>query len=386
MMEMWKRIIPLKEIKEGKCRLMVPMEQKTPSKATVFYNPIMALNRDISILIARYSFNNSYSVIDPFTGTGVRGIRYFLEGGNIDFLVLSDINPMAVKLANLNLKLNNVNSALLIRGNIHNVLNEVGSKFDLIDIDPFGSPAPYFEASVLFLERRGVLCATATDMPPLVGIKAYACIRKYGCKPIRTIFPYELAVRIVLGSLCIAASRHERSVEPLFSLGVDHYVRIWIRLNRGKEKIKKALREIGYLCYCNSCFNWIYSKDWTVPDVKCEKCGGKMKVSGPLWLGKLWNEKICRKIDENSLEDLAMPKRVEKLVDIILMEMNGPPFYYDIPKICDKLNVRSPPLRLILNELKERGYFASRTHFDLNAVRTNADISELESLIHDASC
>ena len=40
--------LPLKEIIEGRTRLLVPLEGELTKKDPVFYNPLMELNRDIS--------------------------------------------------------------------------------------------------------------------------------------------------------------------------------------------------------------------------------------------------------------------------------------------------------------------------------------------------
>jgi len=71
-----------KIIKEGKVSIIVPEFEKVSSKAPVFYNPVMELNRDLSVAaisVFRSGIDHDISVCDTFGGTGIRGIRYAKE-------------------------------------------------------------------------------------------------------------------------------------------------------------------------------------------------------------------------------------------------------------------------------------------------------------------
>ena len=71
-----------KIINEGKVSIIVPEFDKISSKAPVFYNPVMELNRDLSVAaisVFRGDIDHDISVCDTFGGTGIRGIRYAKE-------------------------------------------------------------------------------------------------------------------------------------------------------------------------------------------------------------------------------------------------------------------------------------------------------------------
>ncbi|MEM2463971.1 MAG: tRNA (guanine(10)-N(2))-dimethyltransferase, partial [Candidatus Bathyarchaeia archaeon] len=81
---------PTEIVTEGQVRVLVPKlsafvekpSEYAPSKAPVFYNPVMELNRDIAVLALQayqQTVKREITVCEPLTGCGVRGIRFALE-------------------------------------------------------------------------------------------------------------------------------------------------------------------------------------------------------------------------------------------------------------------------------------------------------------------
>ena len=58
------------------------------------------------------------------------------------------------------------------------------SRFDVIDIDPYGAPSIFLDAAVQAVKEGGLLCVTATDMPVLCGQYPETCFAKYGATSI----------------------------------------------------------------------------------------------------------------------------------------------------------------------------------------------------------
>ena len=50
------------------------------------------------------------------------------------------------------------------------------------------------------------------------------------------------ALRLVLNTITTSASRYGRYIEPLLSLSVDFYVRLFVRLHSAPIEVKKAAR------------------------------------------------------------------------------------------------------------------------------------------------
>ena len=110
---------PSEIIKEGKVQVLVPKlaaygvvpSDYAPSKAPVFYNPVMEFNRDLTVLAFKayqHMVNHEISICEPFTSQGIRGIRFAAEIDGVTRVLLSDINTSAVELAKYNIELNKI--------------------------------------------------------------------------------------------------------------------------------------------------------------------------------------------------------------------------------------------------------------------------------------
>src|SRR3990167_2092638 len=161
-------------VQEGKVKLIVPdsKKYKLDSKMPVFYNPVMQLNRDISVILLKaLRFNGK--ALDLMSASGSRAIR--LKKETKADVTANDINPSARKLTKKNASLNKV--ALTITGK--NAECKFGSAFDYIDVDPFGTPVPYLDAAVKSLKNNGILAVTATDTSNLCGTYPDACMQEF---------------------------------------------------------------------------------------------------------------------------------------------------------------------------------------------------------------
>ena len=70
--------------------------------------------------------------------------------------------------------------------------NPVHSRFDVIDLDPYGSPAEFLDGAVQSVSDGGMLAVTCTDMAVLCGNHSEACYAKYGCMPLKGKFCHEM--------------------------------------------------------------------------------------------------------------------------------------------------------------------------------------------------
>ena len=78
-----------------------------PSKAPVFYNPVMEFNRDIAVLAVqafRRMVDREISICEPLTGSGIRGVRFATEIKGVSVLI-SDITERAAQLALRNVRI-----------------------------------------------------------------------------------------------------------------------------------------------------------------------------------------------------------------------------------------------------------------------------------------
>src|SRR5207247_724867 len=86
-----------------------------PPSPQVFYNPAMALNRDLSSLLVGSRAQDGWHVLDGLAASGVRGIRYALESDARLQVEANDWNPVAARLIEDNAERNEVDVRVTCR-------------------------------------------------------------------------------------------------------------------------------------------------------------------------------------------------------------------------------------------------------------------------------
>jgi tRNA (guanine26-N2/guanine27-N2)-dimethyltransferase len=390
---------PTETVEEGEVRVTVPKlsafvekpSEYAPSKAPVFYNPIMELNRDLAILaVQAYQkmMKKELFICEPLAGCGVRGIRFAKEVKGVKKVLINDINEKAYQLAKYNVKMNGLEKLVTVKNEDANLLlarhGAPRKRFDVIDIDPFGSPVPFLDSAIRALKDGGLLAITATDMAPLCGVHPKACIRKYGGKPLRTEYCHELAVRLLIGCLATTSAKYEMGIKVLFSHSTDHYIRVYVVLLHGAKNADKSLENMGHVLHCFNCF---HRETVKTPfayglSLKCPECGSKMDYAGPLWLGKIADKDFLKKMRmETQHKRLKNINRIRKILTLIEDELEAPITYYVIDKICDKLDLPAVSIKKVHENLKRDGFKASPTHFEPKGLRANAPAKTIVGLL-----
>ncbi len=390
---------PVEIVSEGEVKVFVPKleafvekpQDYAPSKAPVFYNPVMELNRDFAVLAMQAyqrMVNREITICEPLAGCGIRGIRFAKEVVGVKNVLVNDINEKAFKLAKYNIELNGLSERVNAMNEDANFLlacyGAPRKRFDALDIDPFGSPTPFLDSAIRAIRDGGFLALTATDMAPLCGICPKACLRKYGGKPLRTEYCHEIAVRLVIGCLAATAAKYEIGINPLFSYSTDHYLRVYAILQHGAEKADRSLSKMGYILHCFKCFHReTLDKNFRVSHGgKCPECGANLDFAGPLWLGKLSNKEFCILMEkEAEKRKLKSLRRIQKILALIKEELNAPATYYVLDKLCDEMGLPVPSAKKVLYLLKEKGFQASLTHFNPKGIKSDASAEEMKKLL-----
>jgi tRNA (guanine26-N2/guanine27-N2)-dimethyltransferase len=372
-------------IQEGQVKIKIPKFEKLSSKVPVFYNPVMELNRDLSVAALqrfRHEKNDDISICDAFAGTGIRGIRYAKEVSGVSNVVVNDFNPLAVRLSNENILINGLNHVKAYKEDANILLRKCRGKFDVVDIDPFGTPSPYVESAAASLKAGGMVCVTATDTSALCGTYKKPCIRKYGATPLKTEYCHETGLRILAGFLGRTFAKYKKYLEFQFSHSTEHYMRIYAKVGKGAKKTDKSLENMGYVAHCPRCLNRVVLKGLNLKMALNCHCGGIWIVSGPLWCGNIQDYGFTNGMLEILTEiKINKKKKALKLVEICKDEANSPPTFYNLHALCHKLKISAPPLGMIMNSLKNNGYYTSRTHFNPNGIKTDAPLSVVEKII-----
>ncbi len=388
-------------VEEGKTKIVVPKleaftkspSEYAPSKAPVFYNPVMELNRDLAVLALQTyqrTINRGLSVCEPLAGCGVRGIRFAKEVKGVQKVLINDISEKASKLAKHNVQVSGLSKRVTVKNEDANFLlgcyGAPRKRFDYIDVDPFGSPVPYMDSAIRALRNGGLLALTATDMAPLCGVHPKACIRKYGGKPLRTEYCHELAVRLLAGCLATTATKYDIGVNLVFSHSTNHYIRIYATLKYGAEKANESIKNMGYILHCFACFHREAMKKSSLlaQSDKCSECGSQISFAGPLWLGNLSNRQFCKLMKKEAEQRVFRNgERVRKILAFVKNEVDAPATYYVLDKLCDKLTLPVPSVEKFLKTLKKSGFQAILTHFNPKGVKTDASALDVRKFLQE---
>ena len=126
------------------------------------------------------------------------------------------------------LKLKNI---VALNCDLNSLLSE--SRFDYIDIDPFGSPIKFIDSAMRSISHNGLIACTATDTATLCGVYPKVCLRRYGAQPFHSNIMKEIGLRILLGVICREAGKYEKGIQPILSYTTDHYFRVYVRVENG---------------------------------------------------------------------------------------------------------------------------------------------------------
>ncbi|MBR9693039.1 hypothetical protein GOV07_03870 [Candidatus Woesearchaeota archaeon] len=361
-------------ISEGAVKARVPVVEKVSKEMEVFYNPVMKLNRDVSVLLLKVLGEErkkdkefeGFRIGSPLAGTGIRECRFLVEldKGLLKEVHINDYSEDAVKLIKKNISLNED------KLNCHEieVSCDESDKFLLdscgygyIDIDPFGTPNPFLDAAVKRIQREGILAVTATDTSALSGTYEDSCLRKYWARPMRNHLMHDVGLRILIRKVQLIGSQFEKSLVPIYSYSKDHYMRVFFLCQKqGKKAAAAIIKQHQYLHYCSKCLSINTSVS------NNESCCKKQTIwAGPLWIGPLWDKKLAKNIAKtNTSWKHGQPKN-QKFLDIIAAEAQENLIGFYPFNLARKLSKKTPKKKEEL--LKRKGVYP--THFESNAVK-----------------
>lgn len=331
-------------IKEGIVEIIVPEFEKISSEAPVFYNPQMEFNRDISVLALQEfqrEIGKSVDVCDLFGGSGIRAIRYRKELENIGEVSVNDISSQAIEFEKINSENNN------IKLNFHQkeanvLLREFRGKFDVVDVDPFGTPSYFIDSLGYSIKKNSMICVTATDTSALCGTYIEPCIRKYNAKPNKTEYCHETGIRILMGFIALTIGKYKKYIEPKLSHSSQHYMRLYLKVKKSSKNTDESLKDnIGYLGHCFRCLYRTSIKGLAIAiNNKCPECGEELTIAGPLWMGKIQDQKfIDNMTNEITSKNLKTSKKILKLLTTCSEEANSLITFYDVHKISKVLKI-----------------------------------------------
>lgn len=253
-----------------------------------------------------------FAVLDALSATGLRALRYALEVPFATNVTANDLSPSAIKLIETNIEYNKLTDKITASANnamVHMYASP--GKYDAIDLDPYGTAVPFLDSSIQALSDGGILACTCTD----AGVWASTgysekCFALYGGTPLKGEFCHEAGLRLILHAIGQTAAKYGLSIEPLLSLSIDFYARVFVKIKKSPAQVKFLASRSMTVYVCDSgCGSWIsnplgkakeetnksgkgtfwkFSRERVAPRLgengKCPDCGFTLHVS--IWIMK----------------------------------------------------------------------------------------------------
>lgn len=426
-------------IKEGKATILAPKQDK------VFYNHIQQFNRDLSVMAIRAwleqyksskegvkelrskrrRLNNEdkaqseanaedgekatdaskpraqeppfIRILEALSATGLRAIRYGHEIPQVSQIVANDLLAEAVKSINRSAQYNKLDEVVV--GHQGDAIKYMGSiadndKFHAIDLDPYGTAAPFIDSAVQLVKDNGLLLVTCTDAGVLAGNgypeKCFALYggNNFGNTDMGLEANHEAGIRLILGTIASAAARYKKCIEPVLSLSIDYYFRVFVRVTTSPIEVKKLASQTMLAYHCVGCGYTVDQRLGRVSDKKfqtpriahipgenCGFCDRPFHLAGPMWGGPLHEQEFIDKVLEinakASPEVYGTRERIKGMLSLAKNELEAP-FYINLNQLLSFMKAPPMPIDDFAKAIGNLGYKVSLTHAKKNCVKTNA--------------
>jgi len=393
-----------------------------------------------------------FRILDALSATGLRALRYAQEIPTATAIVANDLDRNAVKSIALNVQHNRLESKITAHvgnaiGHMYGVAfppldshgpGHFSQKYDVIDLDPYGTAAPFLDAALHALNDGGLLCITCTDSGVFASCGySEKTFSLYGGMPIKGPHSHEGGLRLILHSIATSAAKYGQAIEPLLSLSIDFYIRVFVRVRKSPADVKFLAGKtmIAYDCdagcgaWTTQTFgrhtavqgkgpniNWRYSIGQApTASPTCEHCGNKTHVAGPMWAGPLHNaEFINRVLDDVKSADREIygtTPRIEGMLITALEELyhdyavvpeKGPlqenkdiirktlpeqvdrtPFFFILSAFSKVLHCVAPNEASFKGALRHAGYHVTRSHCKPGSIKTNAPFNVVWEIMRE---
>ncbi|KAL9599287.1 MAG: hypothetical protein Q9219_003914 [cf. Caloplaca sp. 3 TL-2023] len=309
-----------------------------------------------------------FRVLDALSATGLRALRYAAEIPQVTSVVANDLSSKATASIKLNIEYNGLaekifpttsDAKTLMYRAAHRdrVPLHVKDHFHVVDLDPYGTAAPFLDAAVQAVTEGGLLCVTCTDSGVFASVgwpeKTFS---QYGGLPWRGPQGHEAGLRLILHLVATSAARYGLAIEPLLSLHIDFYARLFIRVKRSPVDVKCLAGKTMVVYNCDhGCGSYTvqYLAHTREKEAKngdkfhshslaqgptshplCEHCGFKTHLAGPMWGGPLHNPYfIGRMLDVLPSLDRQVYGTIPRIEGMLTLALNET-LFQDPPKLA----------------------------------------------------
>ncbi len=375
----------MRRIIEGRTSLNVPsasLISREPPTTPFFFNPAARVNRDISVAITKVAKGDTFC--DSLAGVGSRGVRIANEVSREICVTLVDFNERALRTARGNARANSVGERCeFVKSETNTFLFSRfrrDSKFDFVDLDPFGTPAPYLQGGFNAVAEGGVVSVTATDTAVLCGVYPEVAYRRYLSLPLRNEFKHETAIRLLLNACRRIAAMNDIGVEAVAAHSTKHYVRVYVRARVGATRADSSAKFEGFITSCRKCGHRVSSAE---PIVVCEQCTARVVPAGPVWVGPLADTTVVGAAVAVCRRD-GFDEGIQVLTGLIGVN-EFPPYGYSLEEICANLGVPGVSRDKVMHRLSSTGYKVLRQPFEKTGLKTDATYSAVADTVRSLS-
>ncbi|MCJ1365371.1 RNA methyltransferase tRNA(m5U54)methyltransferase [Acarospora aff. strigata] len=395
----------------------------------------------------------TFTILDALSASGLRALRYAKEIPFLTSVTANDLSKEATTSIKVNIQHNKLEDHIFAitsdaRVHMYSMASQQSpkqpsghyGKYDVIDLDPYGTAAPFFDAAVQAVNDGGLLCVTCTDSGVFASVghleKTYAL---YGGLPWKGPQSHEAGLRLIIHAIATSAARYGLAIEPLLSLSIDFYVRIFLRVRRSPAEVKLLAGKTMIVFNCDSgCGAWstqLLARNREMKDKKgspyykhslaqgpsssehCEHCGLKTHVAGPMWAGPLHNNSFIQRILDllPGLDGETYPTipRIDGMLSTALaetipvtdpsksvprsssqeppssfarnepFEIDHAPFFFIPSTVSKVLHCQTPSEDQWRGAIRSLGYHVTRSHAKPGSLRTDAPWSVLWEIMRE---
>jgi tRNA (guanine26-N2/guanine27-N2)-dimethyltransferase len=381
-----------------------------------------------------------FRILDALSATGLRALRYAHEIPFATLVTANDLLQTATETIQLNVQHNKLEGK--VSANTGNALTYMykfvgddckdvkgqprpSEKYDVIDLDPYGTAAPFLDAAVQAVrDDGGLLCVTCTDAGVWASNgypeKSYSL---YGGTPIKGVMSHEGGLRLILHAIATSAARYGLAMEPLLSLSIDFYARVFVRITKSANDVKFLAGKTMIINNCDTgCGAWAtqtIGKNKLMKDKNgksfywkhvfgpaslggnnCPHCGMKTHLAGPMYAGPIHSpefiKRILAELPNVSKETYQTTDRIEGMLNLALEELfpleedpdsptatsktrkydhsvvDPAPFFFIPSAVSKVIHCITPHENAVRGALRHLGYWCTRSHAKPGSIKTNA--------------
>ncbi|KNA04005.1 hypothetical protein SOVF_203710 [Spinacia oleracea] len=336
-------------------------------------------------------------VLEALSASGLRALRYAREVEGLGQIVALDNDKASVEACQRNIKFNGSVASSKVESNLADArvyMLTHPKEFEVVDLDPYGSPSVFLDSAVQSVADGGMLMCTATDMAVLCGGNAEVCYSKYNSIPLKSKYCHEMALRILLASIESHANRYKRYIVPVLSVRMDFYIRVFVRIYSSASAMKETPLKLSYVYQCVGCDSFhlqplgravsknnnmkYYPGYGPVVPKECADCGKRFNMGGPIWSAPIHDQDWVTSMlsDVKAMKDrYPAYNRIIAVLTTVSEELPDVPLFLCLHNLCGTLKCTSPSAVIFRSAVLNAGYRISGTHASPLGLKTDAPMS-----------